>query len=529
MKIKEIEKRELRRSRKTRLCVMALSIAAIILNLVFSVWTSKIIERYEGQGISVVQTSVFLLLLFVSINFISLYSLKTGKQKFVYGLTNRIYEHNLFGDYEKIEKRNLEEDFQVIQSQCEEIGEYYYTVIPKLIADAVLGIGMIWLVYSIRSPKLSLMVGVILVLVCILQVLCQRKINEKQKVLSEAQNRFFAELLHIIESVYMIKARMQFDKTEKRIEDRAYKLIYKSFKVHRLEFVRKAGILFLQYATIFAGLLLFLDKELSIAQYVILEQYIYLFIGEFENFWSMISKLGRKKNAEGFIEKCLEEKNQTGELCVQDISDIVLDKVEFNYSTKSIFNGLSYSFTKGNCYLIEGKNGTGKTTLITILLGLRKITGGDIFINGQSLSELNRKEYLRNNVVYMPQKPAFMSNSWKDNLKDYGEGEIKAETIALRNQLFTTDMDLLENWNKELSGGQMQKVAFLQLLNKSNGGQLLILDEPTNMMDMQGIQSMLDLIQKLKKDNIVLVISHDNKVKEVADHILRIGENGCLM
>ena len=48
-------------------------------------------------------------------------------------------------------------------------------------------------------------------------------------------------------------------------------------------------------------------------------------------------------------------------------------------------------------------------------------------------------------------------------------------------------------------------------------------------MDIQGIEYMLDIIRKLKKDNIVLVISHDNKVKEVADYILRIGEDECLM
>ena len=529
MKIKELEKKELNQTGKMRLCVIVLSIAAIILNLVFSAWSSQIIERYESEGVKVVQVSVFLLLLFVAINFVSMYASKTEKKKFVYNFINRIYEYNLFGNYEKLEKRNLEEDFQIIQSQCEEIGEYYYTVIPKLIADVILGIGMVWLVYSIKSVKLSLMLAIVFIFVCILQVLCQKKINEKQKIFSETQNRFFAELLHIVESVYMIKARMQFDKTEKRIEDRVYKLIYKALDVDKLEAVRKAGILFLQYATIFAGLLLFLNKELSIAQYVILEQYLYLFIGEFESFWGMISKLGRKKNAEDFIEKCMEDKVETQKLCLSDISDIVLDKVKFQYPDKPVFNGLSYSFSKGNCYLLEGKNGTGKTTLITILLGLREISDGEIFINGQSVSKLNRKEYLRKNVVYMPQKPIFMSNSWVDNINDYGDELIKEETINIRKQLFATDLDLLENWNKELSGGQMQKVAFLQFLNKSKGGQFLILDEPTNMMDIQGIECMLDIIRNLKKDNIVLVISHDNKVKEVADYILRIGEDECLM
>ncbi|MGL4669330.1 MAG: ABC transporter ATP-binding protein [Methanobacteriaceae archaeon] len=196
--------------------------------------------------------------------------------------------------------------------------------------------------------------------------------------------------------------------------------------------------------------------------------------------------------------------------------DNILDvkNITFSYNgIDNIFEDISFSIEKGDVLCILGPNGTGKTTLIKCLNGLKKINSGDIFVNGKNLNSLSFSD-ISKNIGYVPQEHdstfpfsvfevVLMGRSPHIGLTDSPkEKDIKIAEDALKTMGISSMKD---NAYTSLSGGEKQLVFLARVLAQKPD--LLILDEPTSHLDFGNQIRLLEIIEKLSKTGLSIIMS----------------------
>jgi tungstate transport system ATP-binding protein len=194
---------------------------------------------------------------------------------------------------------------------------------------------------------------------------------------------------------------------------------------------------------------------------------------------------------------------------MNDISPIEFDRLSKSINARCLFQHLQLKIDPGECVVLSGDNGEGKTTLLRIMSGLLSPDNGDCQYNGIRHSWRRARHWLLQNVVYLHQAPYLFDVSVQDNIS-YGLRRrgvrAKAASVIATDALQRTGLAHLQQRNaKQLSGGERQRVALLRAWVLSP--RLLLLDEPTASMDEQARHCTLFLIRWLLQDGVSLVIT----------------------
>ncbi|OFW80721.1 MAG: hypothetical protein A2887_05875 [Alphaproteobacteria bacterium RIFCSPLOWO2_01_FULL_40_26] len=193
---------------------------------------------------------------------------------------------------------------------------------------------------------------------------------------------------------------------------------------------------------------------------------------------------------------------------------IELKNIGFEIAHQKIINKISLQLQKGKITTLIGPNGGGKTSLARILLGILKPTTGEII-----------KNHRIKKVGYMPQKIEIdktIPMSARDFILLCGNEVDKTLTTRLNVE------KILDKQIHDLSGGQMQKILFLQAI--AGNPELLVLDEPTQYMDIAGIQDFYKIIEEIREKTgcTILLISHDlHMVMQKTDLVFCINHHVC--
>ncbi len=217
------------------------------------------------------------------------------------------------------------------------------------------------------------------------------------------------------------------------------------------------------------------------------------------------------------------------------MNELSLVNLEKSFDSNSVLKGINLTLKAGELTAILGDNGAGKTTLLKAMSGLILPSSGKIEYNRADISNLtvSQRRNLGIEVVYQDYA-LFKNHTVLDNL--FAQKEIvnkfgflnreKMKSLAI--QLFkdlSLNNELLVKLPSQLSGGQQQAIAIARaVLFKPK---VILLDEPTAALGAKEVKGTLELIQKLKRENKILVlVSHRfQDVFEVADRIV-ILKNG---
>lgn len=214
--------------------------------------------------------------------------------------------------------------------------------------------------------------------------------------------------------------------------------------------------------------------------------------------------------------------------------DIELKDVSYGYSNELILEDINLKIKSGQITAIVGKSGSGKSTLLNLIMGLYRENTGTIELNGVDIKKMSEKS-IRDYISVVNQQHFLFNASIMDNfrylnpeitleeVKDICEQcEIKEIIEKLPEQYETI---IYEN-GTNFSVGQLQRLSIARVLAKNTP--VVLFDEPTSALDKNAAQKIRELIEKLKKNKTIVIISHDFEFIKGADNIYKI-ENRSLI
>jgi ATP-binding cassette subfamily B protein len=300
----------------------------------------------------------------------------------------------------------------------------------------------------------------------------------------------------------------------------------------------RVAILFGFTATLLIGGFLALDGEIKVATYSVL-----LFITQ-RLLWPL-TELGDTfdlyQRAMASFNRIFSLKNEKSEIGNGDIefkkleNKIELKDVSFSYIDNfNVLNNVDLTINAGQTTAIVGSTGSGKSTLIKLLLRLYEINNGSIYYDSNSLKDIELSS-LREKIGLVSQDVFLFEGTVIENIA-YGElkaskSEVwnaaqKSEADEFINNLPQKENTIVGERGQKLSGGQRQRISIARAILKNP--EILILDEATSSVDNEteaAIQRSLDI---LKKDRTVIVIAHRLSTVRNAD-VIYVLENGSVV
>lgn len=278
------------------------------------------------------------------------------------------------------------------------------------------------------------------------------------------------------------------------------------------------------FISFFTVLLLYRDKILNtinnIPDYLEFMGRLDYIIGTFDNM------LGDKQNVQEIVEKVYEPVDLAFDTI--DFTDVTF---KYKKTDKVILDKFSIHLDIENKIIgITGLSGKGKSSFVKLILRLYNPTSGSIRIDGRNIEEID-PIYLRKNITYVNQNSKLFDKKVMDNIlygcNDHAECNKHLDEIlkhAKIQELFQ-NVDIknanVGSLGENLSGGQRQVINLISgLINPS---QILILDEPTNALDIDLKRHVLSLIKQFKPyKKSIIIITHDQDVFPLFDENVRI-------
>jgi putative ABC transport system ATP-binding protein len=203
---------------------------------------------------------------------------------------------------------------------------------------------------------------------------------------------------------------------------------------------------------------------------------------------------------------------------------------------KQVLCNINLQIRTGEVVILTGPSGSGKTTLLTLVGGLRAAQEGSIKILGEELcgASANKLVHARRNNGYI-----FQAHNLHHSLTARQNVMIGLEvqpydTREMMQQRATEILqqvglqDRIDYYPHDLSGGQKQRVAIARAL--ISHPRLVLADEPTAALDSKSGRAVVDLMQNLAREQgcTILLVTHDNRILDVADRIVRLEDGQAL-
>ncbi|MDC0563910.1 ABC transporter ATP-binding protein/permease [Alphaproteobacteria bacterium] len=220
----------------------------------------------------------------------------------------------------------------------------------------------------------------------------------------------------------------------------------------------------------------------------------------------------------------------------QPVKKLSLIDINYGYDDKIIFLNASCEFQKGKIYCITGPSGAGKSTLCDLITGLTKPESGQILYNNteavhndiadwySKISLLTQEVQifdtsLQNNIVM---------NIWGQDIFDINQEALAQSIIDSELASFVESLEygpdeLISDDGANLSGGQKQRIGIARALYSKN--QIIIMDEPTSSLDKLTEEAIIRRLDRLKKNHIIIIISHSEKISNFCDITYEVKEN----
>ena len=265
---------------------------------------------------------------------------------------------------------------------------------------------------------------------------------------------------------------------------------------------------------------------LSIGLFSVINTYFNMMISSVSYFVGIAGSYQDTKISFQRIQKILQTPDEDkGDLLPESIHQVEVKDFSLQYGSHVILNHCNVTFRAGCIYGLRGPNGTGKTTLLNALVGLFSgEVSGHIYYDGISTDQLDMPALRQKKISYIEQAPVLLNMSVRDYLhfgieQNQTVSENQKQLLKVLDIDYLLDKEMNEN-GSNFSGGEKQKLALVRALSKENS--LILLDEPTSALDKPSVAKLIDLLQSIKSNTIIIVVSHDLDMLEHCDEVINL-------
>ena len=458
----------------------------------------------------------------------------------VENLKNRLYDHLQKMPYDYHVKAQTGDLIQRCTSDVDVIRLFFQNQIVEMMRAAFLVIFAIAVMLTV-NVRMALVSMIFLPFIFSFSFIFYRYVKKTFKVADEKEGEMTTVLQEGLSGIRVTRAfgrgrfeRERFTKKNDEFRDVSFKLMRGLAGYWTL-----SGLLCITQAAVVLiyGIHLTYQGVITVGELILFNSYIHVVIWPIGQLGRVLSDTGRAQVATNRIYEILEapiEEDTAGAAAHDLKGDIVFDNVCFEYEKdKKIFNQLSFTVKKGETIAILGATGSGKSTLMHLLLRLYDYESGSITINGKELRMIS-KDCLREKIGMVLQEPFLYSKTIRKNLhmaKELVQMEeiVEATTIASVHDVIEEFEQGYETIVGEkgvtLSGGQKQRVAIARTLIKNS--EILIFDDSLSAVDTETDAEIRKALSKRNSDITTFIISQRITTLMDADRIFVI-EKGTL-
>lgn len=193
---------------------------------------------------------------------------------------------------------------------------------------------------------------------------------------------------------------------------------------------------------------------------------------------------------------------------------------------KEIIRGINLKIDDNKFVVITGPNGGGKSTLAKLIVGIEKPTSGQILFNGEDITEKSITERAKMGISFAFQQPVRFKGIQVLDLIRMAAGRRMSASDACQylSEVGLCAKDYINREvNASLSGGELKRIEIATVL--ARGTQLSVFDEPEAGIDLWSFQNLIQVFERMQektKDGSILIISHQERILNIADEIVVI-------
>ncbi len=207
---------------------------------------------------------------------------------------------------------------------------------------------------------------------------------------------------------------------------------------------------------------------------------------------------------------------------------------QYKHGDRKVVDEVTCLFEGGKLNAVVGPSGSGKTTLLSLLAGLDQPNQGQIYIDGESLADLDLDQYRREQVSMIfqafqlfPLLTALENVCFPMQLNGVPREEIREKGKSLLTSVGITE-EKFRRYPANLSGGEQQRVAIARTL--ATGAQVLLADEPTGNLDKANGDKLIEILGQLAHEQgyCVIIVTHDPSIAERSDQVWRMSDGALI-
>jgi len=415
------------------------------------------------------------------------------------------------------------------------------SILQQVITNLVMIIIPFIILLSMNS-FVAVLLLLFFLLYTILYFVFKKSLYNAGLVFTEAQSKFFSSCLERLRYIKLVKINSLHNQMNKRT-DNSFSLA-RNATIHK----QKLGYLYsgldgfvstiAQIALFIVGGMQILAGNFTIGMFTVFTSYFNMILNSGRYFFGLGAYYQQTLVAYDRITEIFTHKpEQHGDKIIDDITKIELCNVSFTYHGKDntiesniVIDNLNATFEKGKIYGIAGGNGVGKSTLVSLIMGLYiNEYSGTIKYSNIDIRHIDMLAARNNCLAFSEQEPLLFNDTIIYNLT-FGEEDEPPLKPSFYKYVDLLSMDefisgrtldfTINEKNTNTSGGEKQKISILKALYKSPS--VMIFDEPTSALDAKTSKKFISYVKSIKQDKIVIIITHDTTVIDSCDEVLEL-------
>lgn len=491
----------------------------------------KLIDTISNNGnVKTVVISIVILLVGGSLTTaISNYNLSKVTNNIILNFRSKVFNNILSMEIEKIEGIGSGELYSRYENDINTIAN---TAISKNVSffSSIVNIIIISVIIFNISVPLSIFILIMFPISYYITIYGGNKI--KKYVTSyrndmDQYTSFFNEVTSNINEIKSLTCEDAIKLKMKKFQTEFYQhLMKKIFTEEGMKFVSSCVYVIIFSGFIIIGTMAIYNNKLTLGEFVAFNSYFMMFYSALKNIISIYPSIQESvisiKRISSKIEEFQAEVFEDVNKC--EYNNITIRQLRFRYTNDYlVLKGIDLSFQKDKIYALVGESGEGKSTIFKLLMRFYSKYEGNIFIDYKEINTIS-KSNLRENICLVQQEPEFFNDTIKNNFilakPSITDEEIiqACEYVGLKELIEKLPMGIESNiyeQSKNFSIGQKQRLAIARGMVRDC--KIFLLDEITANVDAKNKNKIIDLLNELKENRIIIMITHDYEVMKKAD------------